>query len=726
MLKKLPKSLKEKRLWINGRLDDKSPCNAEGYSIDPTIRDNFVTYESAVHNHMLNGDIGVGFVFKYSKKNPYVGIDFDYPKQWVNDPALKKMMLKLCKASGSYYEQSTNAGYHILGLLDKAAKIGRKGKIKVGKKFIKFEIYSHDRYFLCTGRRGKAANREVVSVQPLVNRLLKLIAPTPPVEKADAAADAPACSPHLEDENVLQVISASSQALSFSLLHYQGDLKEYNDDHSAAVMAWHSIVAFYTQDFEQVTRLFRSSKLNHGKWKREKGRPGGKWARINLDRDGRLGQHSKIVKGLKKVYGSEPSHNRYVKLLEEEFGTVRRDLFTGDLFTFHEGQWKNALDTNVENHLKCICQARDDKWKHPEIIPALTHYMHNQEPRLLIDIPEWDGVDRLEQLSRCLSFAESTITSEIFLDFLKDWGARFIARIYDPFVQNRMIILQGEQGIGKDVFLDTLVKAMGLYRAFLTVKRNDSEKDYAEVLIRSGVVIVSEFDKVRDVGAGVLKDMITKPYFSFRAAYGRKAMNFLNRASWLAACNPEQVLTDVGANRRFLVFKLLGGPGEAIRWNYDTSMRFSLQILAQFVHLCSIGYRASAENEEILKALTESYAPEDTTQMILESFDAMIIEKMANDCKEFSLYSYNDIALELSRIARSFQIPTPGLLQLLKATGRRYRHKLEGRFYGVVPHASGMQSAMRKSRKKFIQDVKQDSKGPAELLEDVEKDDTLH
>jgi hypothetical protein len=724
MLKKLPKSLQGKRLWINGRLDDKSPCNAEGYSLDPTDRDNFVTFDEAVNNHIANGDIGVGFVFKSNKKSTYVGIDLDYPKQWTNDRALKKKMLQICKASGSYYEKSTNAGFHILGVLDKGEKIGRKGRIKVGKKFIKFEVYSHDRYFLCTGKRGKAANREVATVQPLVNSLLKLISKPPAENKPEEAA--PACSPHLEDENVLQVISASTQALAFSLLHYQGDLKEYNDDHSAAVMAWHSIIAFYTQDYEQVTRLFRTSKLNYGKWRHEKNRKGGKWHRINVDRDGRLGQHSKIVKGLKKVYGSELSHNKYVKLLEDEFGTVRRDLFTGDLFTFHEGQWKNALDTNVENHMKCCCQMRDEKWKNVEIIPALTHYMHSQEPRLLIDIPEWDGVDRLEQLSRCLVFSEDSITSEIFLDFLKDWGARFIARIYDPFVQNRMIILQGEQGIGKDVFLDTLVKAMGLYRAFLTVKRNDSEKDYAEVLIRSGVVIVSEFDKVRDVGAGVLKDMITKPYFSFRAAYGRKAMNFLNRASWLAACNPEQVLTDVGANRRFLVFKLLGGPGEAIRWDYDTSMAFSLQILAQFVHLCSIGYRASAENEEILKALTESYAPEDTTQMILESFDAMIVDKMATDCTEFALYSYNDLALELSRIARSFQIPTPGLLQLLKATGRRYRHREEGRLYGLVPHASGIQPSMRRERRKFLRELKQDSKGPAGLLDDVEKDDTLH
>ena len=142
----------------------------------------------------------------------------------------------------------------------------------------------------------------------------------------------------------------------------------------------------------------------------------------------------------------------------------------------------------------------------------------------------------------------------------------------------------------------------------------------------------------------------------------------------------------------------------------------SLQILAQARHLCSIGYKASPETEALIAQLGKDYTPEDTTEIMLEAFDDWVISRLATQVKEFSLYSYNDISSEVSRIARNFQVRTTTMLQLLKATGRQYRHDRHGRFYSLKEHASS--ETYKDKRRAFIKTLK-DGHG----LEDLEPED---
>ena len=280
--------------------------------------------------------------------------------------------------------------------------------------------------------------------------------------------------------------------------------------------------------------------------------------------------------------------------------------------------------------------------------------------------------------------------------------ANLWAKINNPRRQNFCPILVGPQGVGKDVWMSVLVGGLKEFQGTFTLSKHDSEKQLAEVMTQRAAVIISEFDKTQDIGSAALKDAITTDSFTFRAAYARRARRFWNRCSLLAACNQDQVLTDVTGNRRFAVIKI-----EDILWDYPQSEAVQLQVLSQARHLCSVGYKMSAETRARMEQLGRDYTPEDTTEILLEAFDDFVLDKLANSASEYSLYSYNDIAGEVGRLARNFQIRTTTILQLLKATGRQYRHKTQGRFYGLKEHASS--DVFKSKRRNFVESLKNGS-----------------
>lgn len=735
-LKNLPAKLRKKRRFINGLVNKeklggkireaKTPVAPNKYLISVIEKENYLSFEKAVAAARDDENLLVGFVLRFSKKFPLVGVDLDF------DPKNKKLLKiaqNLATSTGSYSERSLNGGIHIFGLYASNERLGRKGTLNTKHGKIKFEIYNNSRYLACTGRRIKGAGNGIGEIRSLVDSLLKRLkepdttadasAGTSDTAATAASALAAEKSPPLTDDEVVQKISAGSQALSFTLLHERGELKEYNGDHSAAVLAWHNLIAFYTQDYKQVTRLFRASALNFGKWKTEPNRPGGKWKRLGK------AQHKKVVRGLRARYGVDAPKSKYVDLLQK-LGTVRRDLFTGDLFVFHEGQWKNAFDDHINNHLRYLCQQRGKEWKLGEIVPALTIYMHSLKPRLLIDVEKWDGRDRLAEMASKLTPKNPSVTQDHLEDIIKAECGKMFSKLYNPYVQPRMLLFQGEQGIGKDVFIHTLFQALGPYFVSVVISKQMNEKDYAEVLCGAAVVWISEFDRAKEIGSARLKDMISKNFYDFRPAYGRVKRRFWCRATWVGSLNPDQMFIEAGANRRFIPIALEGGPGEAIKWDYDRSPEYSRQLLAQMQHLCETGYKASAETEAVFAEITKNSAPEDVTEMLLDAFDEALIEKMARDCVDFALYRYHDIALELSRISRNFQVPTTALLQIIKATGRQWRHKRAGRFYGLPAHCDMYSIPAKDKRQAFLKKLKQNSKAVEVVLDDLPKDDNLH
>ena len=68
-------------------------------------------------------------------------------------------------------------------------------------------------------------------------------------------------TPPLKDEEIVERAEQAANSTKFKTLFYQGDTSDYSHDASRADQALLSIFAFYTQDPNQLDRLFRGSAL---------------------------------------------------------------------------------------------------------------------------------------------------------------------------------------------------------------------------------------------------------------------------------------------------------------------------------------------------------------------------------------------------------------------------------------------------------------------------------
>ena len=98
----------------------------------------------------------------------------------------------------------------------------------------------------------------------------------------------------------------------------------------------------------------------------------------------------------------------YVNLFEEVLGTPKRDIFSVDLHFPNEfDQWEPAF--NALEILASEAATKEDnailKFKTPLIKSHLAKFERTKEPELLINIPDWDGQDRIK------TFAEALVRS---------------------------------------------------------------------------------------------------------------------------------------------------------------------------------------------------------------------------------------------------------------------------------------------------------------------------
>lgn len=97
-------------------------------------------------------------------------------------------------------------------------------------------------------------------------------------------------SPEMTDEEIIEKLNRAKNREKFKSLFELGDTSIYGGDDSATDQALVNLIAFYTQDFDQIDRIFRVSKLVRDKWKNRE--------------DYRKSTIQKALDGLKGVYGA--------------------------------------------------------------------------------------------------------------------------------------------------------------------------------------------------------------------------------------------------------------------------------------------------------------------------------------------------------------------------------------------------------------------------------------
>lgn len=266
--------LKHQPQWVNWNYQltkdnkkTKVPISYNGLSTGTNKRykSTWTTYENV--SRSTNKYDGIGIIFD----NGLCGIDID--KRDANDEIAKDII----NLMDTYTEISPSSnGYHILFTVDLSqipTIINDLGDKKLDTKYYqknpnnKLECYIDgltNRYFTFTGK--------AINDKPICERTKELLVFLDKYMVRNTKLDNKVIKNQIStktDEEIIELIRKSKQADKFSNLYDYGDITFYDDDNSSADMGLCCILAYYTKDYNQIDRIFKSSKLYRKKWDRD-------------------------------------------------------------------------------------------------------------------------------------------------------------------------------------------------------------------------------------------------------------------------------------------------------------------------------------------------------------------------------------------------------------------------------------------------------------------------
>jgi len=298
-LQGLPALLKQYDQWIVWRLENKPndpkpskiPYNPHAYqqrasSTDPKTWGTFAEAE-VIYNSGL-GFSGVGFVF--SKDDPFIAIDFDH---CLIDGKINNCAFVNTSLFDSYTEISqSGTGLHVIGIGN------NPGGTDTGHKKGDLEFYTSGRFFALTGNifENRAEIKNIFQIQ-LKLFYEKYFGEMPKqTESKKVIHNLPKGRVDLSDDKIISLCSNAKNSVKFTSL-WRGDITGYAS-HSEADLALTSILSFYTQDHNQLTRILNSSGL----------------ARDKMNRDDYTARTiEKATSGMKETFGKEPTVCYYCK-----------------------------------------------------------------------------------------------------------------------------------------------------------------------------------------------------------------------------------------------------------------------------------------------------------------------------------------------------------------------------------------------------------------------------
>jgi hypothetical protein len=229
---------------------------------------------------------GVGFVFTGT---PYMGVDQDHVLS--ADGVLTPEATRIVSELDTYTEVSPS-GTGVKSFI-KARKPGTDWSKITG---LGLEMYDSGRYFTMTGHHVLSTPAEPQERQVQVDALYsRVLAARAKPKSASTTTPTPTSgsAPAMSDDELVKKIASSNQGSKFLRL-YAGLTDQYNGDESGADMALAGVLAFWTQDPDQIERVMRKSGLVRPKW--DERRPGGTYLSVTIE---------KVLESVTETYGSK-------------------------------------------------------------------------------------------------------------------------------------------------------------------------------------------------------------------------------------------------------------------------------------------------------------------------------------------------------------------------------------------------------------------------------------
>ena len=404
------------------------------------------------------------------------------------------------------------------------------------------------------------------------------------------------------------------------------------------------------------------------------------------DSKSKSGAEPEILKAMKS------SREIYFQYFEQNLGVHKRDLLSNKLMRFSEV--KTAYGTFVKRWspvLNELSQLRSDVLevglKREMVEDHLNKYRDCMKPSFVMDIPEWDGVDRLDKICRLVPavnivpYSSSSTDYEaahgIYVDIVKDIAAGIFRRAFDSMEQNLFTIIRGPQGIGKNYFIDKLYCQPFSYYAAEVNVGPDMAKNYDAVDGRL-VCVIGEFDQTQKVQISFIKELITNASFTARRAYERSSDRYELKQTFFSASNFDNVLKDSSGNRRFVIFDIPYFNYEYNEW-CDSG-----QLLAQYFTLYKQGHRMSAASKAWIDTFNRDETPEDPIELAFESYLVKMKIKFTLLAGEW--LSNEQVSEIISEVCKINGVPAIRFRQVLRR--RKYAKKVSVMKYLNPSHVS--------------------------------------
>ncbi|PTL37662.1 phage/plasmid primase, P4 family [Alkalicoccus saliphilus] len=270
---KIPKELKDRKQWAVWK-GKKIPHQINGSAASSTDPATWTTYEAAFR--AADNYKGIGYFL--SEEDSITVIDFD---DCIQSGEIIPDAQVLVDSFNSYTEISQSGkGLHIF---IKGKKPGERSKNP--SKGI--EVYEKKRFIAVTGNHLEGTPLAVEEQQEVLDYVYDLYFPPKAFEANNTVETDLPSSPELEDNDIISIASKAINGRKFQDLYAGNWESQSYESQSEADQALCNLIAFYTQDPEQIDRIFSGGGLYRQKWDRE---------------DYKSWTIQKAVKGLKSTY----------------------------------------------------------------------------------------------------------------------------------------------------------------------------------------------------------------------------------------------------------------------------------------------------------------------------------------------------------------------------------------------------------------------------------------
>jgi len=265
----------------------------------------------------------------------------------------------------------------------------------------------------------------------------------------------------------------------------------------------------------------------------------------------------------------------------------------------------NALNDQVEINGKPISdpirakirmQLRDAGFRHVNIaedawIAAALDNSYHPIADYLNNL-EWDGKPHMARLTGYFvdrhkddpRFEKWESNAPVFATYFRRWAIGAVAKALKPGSLNMMLVLDGEQQMGKSHLARWLGSGLGDTYFVEAPIHPDSKDDLIRLASNWLWEVMELASTTRRADVDALKGFITTKHITVRAPYGRYDMHKPAVASFIGTVNSHDgFLVDQTGNRRFLVCTL-----ESINWAYARDIDVN-QLWAEAVHLFRSG-----------------------------------------------------------------------------------------------------------------------------------------